>query len=96
MLTSPLAPLAAPLTAAIASAADAAWAGATHVGARAVALDAAARATPINAAFYALADTERLLAPPGRLVVAALGAFYQEVILPLLRTLGFVTMQTLG
>ena len=71
-------------------------AAATRLAARLVAIDAAARLTPINAAFYALADTERYLAAPGRLLVAALVAFFREVILPIGRTLGFITVQTLG
>ena len=45
--------------------------GATRIGARLVAIDAAARQTPINAAFYAVADSEKVLEPVGKLVVGA-------------------------
>ena len=38
----------------------------------------------------------QLVAAPARLGALSLAAFYHEVVLPTLRTLGFITMQTLG
>ena len=87
----------APVADLISAAARLAWAFALRLGARLVAIDAAARtANPINAALYGLSDLERYLAGPAKLLVAALGAFYHEVVLPILKTVGFITVQTLG
>ena len=42
------------------------------------------------------AELERYLAPVVRLGAASLTAFYYEVIVPIAKTLGFITVQTLG
>ena len=85
-----------PLAIAIGAAAHRAWELLLLLATRLVAIDAAARCTPINAAFYALSDLERYLETPFKLVLAALGAFVDEVVRPLLRTLGLLTVNTLG
>ena len=54
------------------------------------------RLSPVNAAFYWVAELERYLAPVVRLGAASLTAFYYEVIVPIAKTLGFITVQTLG
>ena len=96
VLLEKVASVSAPLGDLIDSVAGLVWAGATRIGARLVAIDAAARQTPINAAFYAVADSEKVLEPVGKLVVAALAAFLEDVVKPILKTLGFITVQTLG
>ena len=73
-----------------------AWSSLVRIGQRLVAIDAAARTTPINAAFYAVSDLERVLAAPVRLIATALTAWWHEVVVPLLKTLGWITVQTLG
>ena len=89
-------PVVAPVVSAVGSAAEVVWGGALHFASRLVALDAAMRQTPINAALYWVADLERHLAPLVRLGAAALGAFFEEVVMPILKALGFLTVQTLG
>ena len=96
VLLEKVASVSAPLGDLVGSVAGLVWAGATRIGARLVAIDAAARQTPINAAFYAVADSEKVLEPVGKLVVAALAAFLEDVVKPILKTLGFITVQTLG
>jgi hypothetical protein len=60
------------------------------------AVDAAARAMATLRPLYALADMEERLAPAVRLLAASISAFFHEVVAPLLRTVGFLTVQTLG
>jgi hypothetical protein len=100
-LGAPLAPLArqigvAPLTAALGSAGQGAWMslrGATEaLGTLYTTAQGMASLRPL----FFIADLETYLAAPARLVGAALGAFVDEVVKPILRTLGFITIQTLG
>ena len=73
-----------------------AWAIASRMGGALVALEQAARHAPVLTQLFLLADLERHLVVPAQFVVAALEAFKEEVILPTLKTLGWLTMQTLG
>lgn len=73
-----------------------AWAVLVHIGQRLVAIDAVARSSPLNVVLYGVADLEKILAAPARFVVTALTAWWYEVVVPLLKTLGWLTVQTLG
>ena len=75
---------------------DSAAAAVANLGRALVDLDGAARASCLLAPAYFASELERHLAVPGCFAVRALKAWYAEVVLPLLRLLGFVTMQTLG
>jgi len=85
-----------PLRAAVTSAASTAWAALLTLCGTIGSLEASARATPLLQPLFALCDLERHLLQPSQFVTAALRAFFDEVVAPLLRTLGFLTMQTLG
>lgn len=85
-----------PIATAVGEAAQRAWAVAQHVAAAAVVFDGALRQTAVGSALYALSDVERYLAGSVRLLIAALTAFVHEVVLPIAKAFGTLTMQTLG
>ena len=56
---------------------------------------AARRAMPLRP-LYAVSELERCFEAPFRFLLAAMSAFYADVVLPIMRTVGFVTVQTLA
>ena len=62
----------------------------------ACAVDSVARAHPVLQTLYAVADLEHFFEAPMRFLYSAMAAFFAEVVVPVLRTLGFITVQTLG
>ena len=52
--------------------------------------------TALKERVHPLGGPESALAAPARLAARALAAAFREVVQPLLRALGFMTMQTLG
>ena len=85
-----------PLVDSLCRALHVAWAWGLDAGSRAVALDAAARRSWLVGPLYALAELECKLAGPARFVSLAMVAFVDDVVKPILRTLGFITVQTLA
>jgi len=89
-------PVLAPLTSAAGTLGGLLWAWAQSGWQVACAIDSAAHVHPVLRLLYPVADFERVLEAPVRFLSTAMAAFFAEVVMPLLRTLGFVTMQTLG
>jgi len=85
-----------PLCRSLCHALHAAWAWTLDAGTRAVALDTAARRSWLLGPLYSMAELECVMAGPARFVSLAMVAFVDDVVKPILRTLGFITVQTLA
>ena len=78
-----------PLVRSLCHALHVAWAWVLDAGTRTVALDAAARRMWLLGPLYALAELEGVMTGPARFVSFAMVAFVNDVVKPILRTLGF-------